>query len=72
MTDTVGDELWAWITDVPGRGRSLIGVLMPGVGHTPLVFMTRERALEVEEIAKAHGLELEQDVRLVHFREVKG
>jgi len=67
----IGDELWAWVTDVPGRGPSLVGVLMPGVGHTPLVFATQERAVKVTRLALAHGKELGQEVRLVHFRAVE-
>jgi len=67
----IGDELWAWITEVPGAGCSLVGVLMPGVGHTPLVFTSQQSAVRVTPLALAHGEELGQPVRLVHFRAVE-
>ena len=70
--DNVPDELWAWVTDVPGRGRALVGVLMPGVGHTPLVFASQASAEKVRDLANQHGEALGQDVRLVHFKEVRG
>jgi hypothetical protein len=67
----IGDELWGWITDTPDGRRSLIGVLMPGVGHTPLVFASQEAATRVTPLALSHGKEVGQPVRLVHFRAVE-
>jgi hypothetical protein len=68
----VGDELWAWVTDVPDGTRSLVGVWIgPEEGHMPLIFATQEKAIQATPFALAHGKSLGQEVRLVHFKAVE-
>lgn len=65
--------LYAWVNDEADGSQSTIGVLLPDLGHVPLVLRSREvlasppvRQLVAEHVAQ-HGFE----ARLVRFEEAE-
>jgi hypothetical protein len=68
MTDlNMGDTLWAWVTQTPDGAISLIGVAMPGLGHTPLIGRDRSTVQQMGRLAVAHGAALKQKVWLRRY-----
>ena len=68
MTTHALTDLYAWITDTPD-GPSLVGTVTT-LGHTPLMSVQRRIAESLEPIARGHGRQTGQPVRLAHYREV--
>jgi hypothetical protein len=68
--DPLGTEIFAWVTLMADGRYSIIGTLIDGQ-HFPLVAMRRSMLERTRELARAHGLALNQPVMLVRFAEVE-
>ena len=70
MIEELGDELFAWVTEVEGK-RSLVGAIHNGL-HMPLIASSRAGADQLEPLAVSHAKAMGQRVRLVRFKAAEG
>jgi hypothetical protein len=56
MTEpNMSETLWAWVTEEPNGAITLIGALMLGIGHMPLIGRDEQTMRSLEPFARAHG-----------------
>ena len=67
----LGDELWAWVTDYGDGTYGLIGTVLPGLGHTPLIGRSEKSIRVLEPLARQHGMVLGQKVFLRKYVKVE-
>jgi hypothetical protein len=62
-------SLFAYVTKTPDGSDSLVGMLIPGIGHQPLCFALERIALSptVRQLAQQHADTTGQTVRLVRY-----
>jgi hypothetical protein len=61
------DTLWAWVTETPDGKVSLVGVMLPPAGHTPLISHSEASVRVMEPLARAHGKASGQKVWLRRY-----
>jgi hypothetical protein len=67
MSEPMGNELWAWVTEFPDESVGLVGGMIPGIGMTPLIGRSEEVVRKVEDIARSHGQQSGQRVWLRRY-----
>jgi hypothetical protein len=67
----MGEDLWAWVTEYPDGSVGMIGAMVPGMEHVPLITRNREAARQLERFARQHGENSGQRVWLRHYKVVE-
>lgn len=65
--ETIGNELWAWVTEYPDGSIGLVGGMIPGIGLTPLIGRSEPHVRQFETFARSHGQQAKQRVWLRRY-----
>jgi hypothetical protein len=62
-----GSRLYAWQVQEPDGRWSLVGAIVPGLGHMPLISRSSDIARKTAGIARDHARQTNQELRLARF-----